>query len=211
MKLLVVRHGRTASNAAGRYQGSIDTDLDEVGVAQAHALDGALPGDLELVVCSPLRRACRTAEIFATARGLPLAMDGAFRERSVGVFEGLTAPEARERYPELWAREITRRWDDAPPGGESIGALFERLTPGLAALRDAYADRRVVLVAHGFVSKAIRAICTGRYDDYFDWLLANGQVLEVTIPADLRTREASTFRDAFLAGTGGAVILRRDD
>lgn len=200
MKMLVVRHGRTASNAEGRYQGSIDTDLDDVGVAQAQALDGVLPRDLELVVSSPLRRARRTAEIFCASRGLPLLLDERFRERSVGIYEGLTGAEVRERHPELWARDVTRSWDEAPPRGESIGELFQRLTGALAALRDAHEGRRVLLVAHGFVGKAIRAICTARYDDYFDWLLGNGAVLDVAIPASL-PGDIATFREAFLAGT----------
>jgi broad specificity phosphatase PhoE len=209
MRLLVVRHGRTASNAEGRYQGSIDTDLDEVGVAQAHALDGALPRDLDLVVASPMRRARRTAEIFCASRGLPLLLDARFRERSVGIYEGLTAPEVRERHPDLWAHDVTRRWDDAPPNGESIGELFQRLTGALAEIRDAHDGQRVVLVAHGFVGKAIRAICTGRYDDYFDWLLGNGQVLDVTIPAHL-PGDLATFREAFVAGTRVAANRAAD-
>jgi broad specificity phosphatase PhoE len=209
VRLLVVRHGRTASNAEGRYQGSIDTDLDDVGVAQAHALDGALPRDLDLVVCSPMRRARRTAEILCAARDLPLVVDARFRERSVGIYEGLTVAEIRERHPDLWARNVTRRWAEAPPDGESIGALFARLAAGLAALRDEHGDGRVVLVAHGFVSKALRAICTGRYDDYFDWLLGNGQVLDVTVPATLST-EPDAYREAFVAGTGMAALSVAD-
>jgi broad specificity phosphatase PhoE len=47
--LLVVRHGRTRSNAKGGYQGSIDTDLDEVGVEQARALAAFLPRDVDAV------------------------------------------------------------------------------------------------------------------------------------------------------------------
>jgi probable phosphoglycerate mutase len=190
MRLLVVRHGRTRSNAEGRYQGSIDTDLDEVGLDQARALATQLPGDVEVVVSSPLRRARQTAEAFCAARGLPLTFEPAFRERSLGVFEGLTAAEVRERHPELHSRRVTQLWDDAPPGGESIGAVFERVAAGLHALREAHAGRRVLLVAHGYVSRVIRATCLGRVDDFHAWMLGNGALLEVEIPDDAIRRPA---------------------
>lgn len=183
MRLLLVRHGRTRSNAEGRYQGTIDTPLDEVGLAQARALDRHLPRDLELVLSSPLRRARETAEILCAARGLPLAIEPGFRERGVGVYEGLTTAEIRERHPDLWARQLTRSWDDAPPGGEPIGALVARVEAALAGLRATCQGRRTVLVAHGFVAKAVRAICLGRADDWFDWQLDNAAVLDVEIPS----------------------------
>ncbi len=183
MRLLLVRHGRTRSNAEGRYQGSIDVPLDEVGVAQAQALDALLPRDLELVLASPLQRARATAEIFCAARSLPLAIEPGFRERSVGVYEGLTAAEIGERHPEARARELMRSWDEAPPGGESLGELFARVEAALAGLRARYAERRVVLVAHGFVARAVRALCIGRADDFYAWQLANAGVLDVRIPA----------------------------
>lgn len=198
MRLLLVRHGRTRSNAEGRYQGTIDTPLDEVGLAQARALDGQLPRDLDLVLSSPLRRARETAEILCAARGLPLAIEPGFRERGVGIYEGLTTAEIRERHPDLWARNLTRSWDEAPPGGESIGALVARIEAALAGIRTRFSGQRVVLVAHGFVAKAVRAICLGRADDWFAWQLGNAAVLEVEIPevsADLAKIRAAIPED----------------
>lgn len=207
MRLLLVRHGRTRSNAEGRYQGSIDTPLDEVGLAQTHALDAQLPQELDLVLASPLRRARHTAEIFCAARSLPLTIDAEFRERSVGIFEGLTRAEIRERHPELWARDLTHSWDEAPAGGEPLGALVARIEAALTRVRATFGGRRVVLVAHGFVAKAVRAICLGRGDDWFTWQLDNAAVLEVEIPATPadRTRlrgevQAAAERDICLPG-----------
>lgn len=182
MKLLVVRHGRTRSNAEGRYQGSIDTDLDEVGIEQARALDALLPRDVDAVATSPLRRARRTAEIFCAARDLPLEIVEGFHERSGGVFEGLTFADARERYAELWARGIMHSWDEAPPGGESVREVAERVVRGLELLRARFEGRRLVLVAHGFVSRVIRAACGERFDDFHGWTLDNAATLEVEIP-----------------------------
>ena len=190
MHLIVLRHGRTAFNAEGRYQGSIDTDLDATGLAQAAQLHAALPPQIDAIVSSPMRRALRTAEAVAGARGLPISLAAEFRERGAGVFEGLTAPEARERHPALWQRSITRQWGEGPPGGESIRDVFVRVASGLVRLHDALAGRTVLLVAHGFVSKAIRAAVLGRTDDFFAWQLRNCECLPLTVdPHQLRSLE----------------------
>jgi probable phosphoglycerate mutase len=181
MHLIVLRHGRTAFNAEGRYQGSIDTDLDETGRAQAAGLHAVLPPDIDVLVSSPMRRARQTAEAIGAARGLPLELAGDFRERGAGVLEGLTLPEVQARHPELWARRVLRQWDEGPPGGESIRDVFHRVARGLDALRGAYPGRRVVLVAHGFVSKAIRATALGHVDDFFSWQLRNGEHVALEI------------------------------
>jgi probable phosphoglycerate mutase len=190
----VVRHGRTASNAEGRYQGSIDTELDEVGIAQAQGLHAALPRCVDVVLSSPMRRARQTADIVCGSLGVRPVLSAAFRERSVGLFEGLTAAEAATRHPGLWAIQVTRQWSGAPPGGESIEAVFHRVSAGLAALQAAYPGRTVLLVAHGFVSKVIRALLLGRTDDFFEWTLGNCAHVEFVFteplrasPDDLRT------------------------
>lgn len=108
MQLYVVRHGETQANAEGRYQGSLDIDLNERGVLQARELREKLPAQIDAVIVSPLRRAQQTAAIVFADDGLQLPTLDAFRERGVGVFEGLTQAEAAQRYPDLWAQNITR-------------------------------------------------------------------------------------------------------
>jgi probable phosphoglycerate mutase len=183
MQLYVVRHGETQANAQGRYQGSLDADLNENGVMQAQGLREKLPVHIDSVVVSPLRRAQQTAQIIFADSLLTARTLDAFRERSVGVFEGLTQHEARERYPDLWAQNITRRWALAPTDGESIAQLFERVRAGLNELLAANAHQVVVLVAHGFVAKALRALVRQDLSDFFDWQLRNGEVLSLQIDA----------------------------
>ncbi|QZP31086.1 histidine phosphatase family protein [Pseudomonas sp. DR48] len=183
MQLYVVRHGETEANAKGRYQGSLDAQLNENGVVQAMVLRTKLPAHIDSVVASPLRRAQQTARIIFVDGLLTVRTLDAFRERSVGVFEGLTQHEARERYPELWVQNITRRWALAPTDGESIEQVFERIRAGLNELLAANAHQVVVLVAHGFVAKVIRALVRRDLSDFFDWQLRNGEVLSLQIDA----------------------------
>jgi probable phosphoglycerate mutase len=181
MQLYVVRHGETQANAEGRYQGSLDVDLNERGVLQARELRVKLPVQIDTVVVSPLRRAQQTAAIVFVDDGLALSTLDAFRERGVGVFEGLTQVEAAQRYPELWAQNITRQWDLAPTDGESVSQFVERIRGGLNELLVNHGQQVVVLVAHGVVAKAIRALVRDDFSDFFDWQLRNGEVLTLKI------------------------------
>jgi len=142
-----------------------------------------LPVHIDSVVVSPLRRAQQTARIIFADDVLPVRTLEAFRERSVGVFEGLTQHEARERYPDLWAQNITRQWSLAPPEGESIVDVVERVRAGLNALLADDSHQVIVLVAHGFVAKTIRALVRQDFSDFFDWQLRNGEVLSLQIDA----------------------------
>jgi 2,3-bisphosphoglycerate-dependent phosphoglycerate mutase len=184
MKLLIVRHGETQFNAEGRYLGALDADLNVVGISQAEALHFILPDALDGVVCSPLRRARRTAEILCQGRSVELSIDEAFRERNVGVFEGLTREEAQSRFPALWAQNVTRQWKQAPTGGETIAEVVERVVEGLGRMYEKYQDRVIVLVAHGFVAKVARAVTQAGFDDFFEWQLANGTVCELVLTTD---------------------------
>jgi broad specificity phosphatase PhoE len=181
MRLLVARHGETQFNAEGRYLGSLDPPLTLRGTAQAAALSELLPQVVDEIVCSPLMRARQTAEILCARRGLRLSILEAFRERDVGAFDGLTPAEAAARYPSQWAQNVTRRWSMAPPGGESIAAVVERIHAGLGALLAQSSGETVVLVAHGFVAKVIRGLEDPGKHDFFDWQLPNGGVLEIAL------------------------------
>ncbi|VVP79503.1 2,3-bisphosphoglycerate-dependent phosphoglycerate mutase [Pseudomonas fluorescens] len=177
MDVYVVRHGETWANAEQRYLGSLDPALTERGRGQALALKEYLPGDLDVLIVSPRLRARETADILNQRLGLPVEILDCFRERDVGVFEGLTQAEASTRYPQLWSQNITRRWDIGPTGGESIADVVKRVSEGLVALQSSYPAKKVLLVAHGFVAKIIRALAKGDLGDLFDWQLSNGTLL----------------------------------
>ncbi|WP_110708308.1 histidine phosphatase family protein [Salinicola sp. CR57] len=177
MHLYVVRHGETWANVEQRYLGALDPELTVLGRQQAEALGGRLPEALDVIIVSPKLRARETAMILNEERGLPVEIMDCFRERSVGVFEGLTQAEARERYQGLWARNITRQWDAAPDGGESIHEIVARVRGGLSELASRYPTNNILLVAHGVVAKVIRALSKGDFSDFYDWKLSNGSML----------------------------------
>ncbi|OPA91395.1 histidine phosphatase [Pseudomonas fluorescens] len=177
MNLYVVRHGETWANAERRYLGALDPELTELGREQAASLSKKLPSGIEVLIVSPRLRAQQTAQILNGELNLELLTMGEFRERDVGVFEGLTQAEARAMHPQLWAQNITRQWAVGPTGGESIADVVARVHQGLVELAALYPERVVLLVAHGFVAKVIRALARGDFSDFFNWQLSNGEML----------------------------------
>ncbi|MFM5705538.1 histidine phosphatase family protein [Aeromonas veronii] len=179
MELVVIRHGETQANAEERYQGALDIGLNDDGVRQISCLAEKMAvaqQPFDRLLASPLLRTRESAAILSRQLGLPVELVPAFRERDVGLFEGLT-----DRYPELWARNITRRWAEAPTGGETIDEVIARISQGLTELASTMQGERILLVAHGVVAKVIRAVTIAGFDDFFEWQLPNGGMLSVRL------------------------------
>ncbi len=152
-RILLVRHGETEWNAAGRVQGGTDTPLSDIGRAQAGRLAARLARTpLAAVYASDLSRARETAETLAVPHGLPVVTDARLRERGYGAWEGLALTEIAARYPDEWDQYHGRRLLDAPvPGGETWDQVIARFLPALRQIvRDHPGpDETVLLVGHG--------------------------------------------------------------
>jgi probable phosphoglycerate mutase len=176
--LFLVRHGETDWNLAGRWQGQTDVPLNEAGRAQARALAARMHAEgIVTVAASDLLRARTTAEIVAAELGLEVrVVDHRLREQSFGAFEGLTARECAERFPEAWARYLAD-WRSTPPGGESGAEVLARVVP---ALKDVAAlGAPALVVMHGralrtFVREVLGAIPGAAPEVPYDRRIANG-------------------------------------
>ncbi|HZK04954.1 MAG TPA: histidine phosphatase family protein [Actinomycetaceae bacterium] len=153
-RIVLWRHGQTDYNLEGRCQGRIDIELNAEGRRQAAAGAAALTrflGERRVgaIVASDLMRARVTAEHLCRALGMDVVLDSRLRERSFGVFEGLSGTEI-ERH---WASEY-RLWKsgETPPGigFESKGSAARRVA---AAVEDHAAPlgahETLVVVGHG--------------------------------------------------------------
>jgi broad specificity phosphatase PhoE len=145
-RLTLIRHGLTAWNVEGRFQGQTDVPLSDEGRAQARALAGyvAAVQGVDAVVSSPLVRAVETARIAFPDQAI--ATDARLRELHFGVFEGHTLAENEAHA--AWPAWIADPYGTAPPGGESYRALRERAVAWLVEARAAYDGAHVVAVAH---------------------------------------------------------------
>jgi broad specificity phosphatase PhoE len=149
---LLVRHGRTAANAAGLLLGRLDPGLDEVGVEQAERLAAAI-GPVQRVVSSPLRRARETAERL----GHPVDVDERWVALDYGDLDGRPAREVGADVWDRWRSDPTF----VPAGGESIAALSVRVAAACEDLLVDAAEADVVVVSHVSPIKAAVAWALG--------------------------------------------------
>ncbi len=154
-RLLLLRHGRTASNVEQRFQGQIDVPLDDVGLVQAERVAVALQDWLShegsgglRIVSSDLQRTLQTATPLAERLGLPVELDAGLRERSAGRWEGLLRPEARALDPELF-EAWTSGQDVAVGGGETLSEAGRRAGAALAVQLGRMDGGLLVAVGHG--------------------------------------------------------------
>lgn len=159
--LVLVRHGRTAANAAGLLQGHVDLPLDDEGRAQAAAL-AAVVRSARRVVTSPLQRARSTAE----ALGLPVTVDERWVELDYGEWDQRPVASVPEETWRVWRSDP----DFAPPGGESLNALGRRVRSACADLAAEAAAEDVVVVSHVSPIKAAVAWALG-VSDLVSWRL----------------------------------------
>jgi broad specificity phosphatase PhoE len=147
--LWLVRHGETEWSKSGQHTGITDLPLTENGERQAKAVRDLL-GDLPrpYVICSPLQRAQRTAEL----AGLDInAVDPELVEWNYGEYEGRTTAEIREQVPD-WSI-----WTHGARGGEAPQAVQARADRVLKRAAEHLGDGAVVLVGHGHFSRALGA------------------------------------------------------
>lgn len=148
-RLVLIRHGQTDWNAAGRYQGQSDPPLNAQGLAQAHEAAEKLRGvGLEVLYSSPLARAYQTAGIIARALDIPLHTDPRLVEIDQGDWEGRLVTEIEQLYPDLLRRWRTEPWSTTPPGGESLYRVQERVHEALDHILARHRGQCVGLVAH---------------------------------------------------------------
>lgn len=148
MSLWIVRHGRTQANKSGVLLGRADPSLDEVGREQAAAIVAALPTP-DVLVSSPLARTRETAEAF----GQDVVADERFIEVDYGDYDLMPLSKVPTPVWDRWRSEL----DFVPPNGESMGAMFKRVSAGLSELQDTAADAEVVVVSH--VSPIKASLC----------------------------------------------------
>ena len=152
LTLLAIRHGETVLNLAKRYQGHSDSLLTETGRNQVSSLGRRMAKiKFDSLISSDLGRAQETASIIAEYTGHPVQTDSRLRERNYGVLEGLTAPEIRDRYPEVLEQLDANDPEYIIPEGESHRQHYQRNVAVIEELLSGKDGGRIVLAVHGGV------------------------------------------------------------
>ncbi|HEY5883534.1 MAG TPA: histidine phosphatase family protein [Pyrinomonadaceae bacterium] len=147
--VLLIRHGQSRGNAEGRFGGHTDTPLSARGRRQAEATAEALASEkFAAIYSSDLKRAVQTAEPLARATRAKLITSDAFRERSVGVMEGLTFEEAAAQHPEQYAALLHRDFEHVLQGGESYRQTLDRASKKLDEAIEKHRGGRIAVFTH---------------------------------------------------------------
>jgi probable phosphoglycerate mutase len=76
-------------------------------------------------------------------------MDAGLRERHMGIFQGMTVAEMRERFPQERQDYERIGFEYVIPGGESARQRLERSIHVLTAIAERHTDETVVAITHG--------------------------------------------------------------
>ena len=150
VRLLLIRHAATAWTAQGRFQGQTDIPLSPHGRRQATALAQRLRAEtLYRLYASDLQRAWETARAIAAPHALPVHAEPRLREMAFGRWEGLTYAEIQQQDAQSLAAWEHDQLHSAPPGGETLLQMTERVRAAYVDMLAAGQDKTVGLVAHG--------------------------------------------------------------
>ena len=147
--VLLIRHGQSKGNAERRFGGHTATPLSARGRNQAEATARTLKSEsITAIYSSDLARALETAKPLANMTGLTVQSTTAFRERDVGVMEGLTFEDAAQQHPEQYAALLRRDFDYVLSGGESYRQLLDRARQKLDEVIEENSGGKIAVFSH---------------------------------------------------------------
>ncbi|AGB41628.1 alpha-ribazole phosphatase [Halobacteroides halobius DSM 5150] len=161
-EIVLVRHGETDWNQAGRFQGSEDIPLNDKGKSQAKKLAQRLKNkQFDAIYASDLSRAFKTAEIIADNHNLVIKERKALQEINFGEWEGLTFADLQAEYQsefEAWEQDPVT---NGAPSGENLAKFQTRVVASLKKILIDDTSKRVLVVTHGGVVRVLVATFLG--------------------------------------------------
>lgn len=152
----LLRHGEVEGFEKQRYNGHGDVKLTEIGRLQSSAFAENLQQfRISAVYSSDLRRCRFAAEQISALQGLEPELRSDLRELNIGEWEGRTWQELQRDYPEFWQARLDDIVNVAPPGGETLLQLAERVRPVFAEIVAAHPEEELVIVGHGGTNRVL--------------------------------------------------------
>ena len=160
-QVYLARHGQTAYNLEGRFQGQLPVPLDDTGRAQAAELaeraaagagggTGGAGGTPFLTLwCSPLLRARETADVVAARIGLEPREDPRLMETDAGDWTDRSFADVQAQAPDAFAAFVSGEPDFAFPSGESFAQQGVRVAATLTDVEQG--PLPALVVCHGGV------------------------------------------------------------
>jgi len=181
--LYLIRHGETTHNRDGVIQGHTESDLSDLGLAQAERVRDRLDGvDLVKAYSSPMRRARETCRIALEGKVSIETHDG-LKEINLGSWEGKSAADLRREYPKdvkLWFVSPTKIHIE---GAETIKQFRDRVTSAVGEIQAKHQDQTIALFAHGgVICTYLTALLNMKEDDIWRFKIRNASVTRIIFP-----------------------------
>lgn len=162
-RICFVRHGETDWNVEKRIQGFTDIPLNEKGRGQALAMAfNAAHVSFKAIYSSDLVRALDTAKALAAREDLEIKPLPQLRERNYGIFQGITAAEGADRYPEAYRLYAARDPHYDFETGESMLDFAARVGEAVDWMVRHHSGQTIAAVTHGGVLDILFRKATGR-------------------------------------------------
>jgi broad specificity phosphatase PhoE len=134
-------HATTFDNEAKIASGWNDVDLSPKGIEQAQELiERARVRHIDVIFCSDLQRAVKTAVPTANALHIPIYADQRLRECDYGSFT--------QKPSEVVAIEKPKRITEPFPNGESYQQTLARMKEVIDWLKADFSDKTILIIGH---------------------------------------------------------------
>lgn len=166
MKLYVIRHGQTNCNKENKYNCRYDEDINETGIEQAKEASNQVGKlDIDLIICSPLKRTRHTNSII-NVNNVPTVYDDRIIEREGGKLTNTIIDDYFvKEYYNYYSTNIVE-------GLETLPELFNRVHSFIDDIKNKYKNKNILLVTHGAVARAIQF--------YFEDMPSDGMLLKIS-------------------------------
>lgn len=173
--LYLIRHGEIEANIDRRWHGHTDSELTELGKAQATQLGrylGKQHSNVRTIYSSPLKRTRLTTELINEHLNLqPIFLD-ALMEYGIGLLENTLYEELHGKVG--FFRKIAADFHYAPTGGESLTEVMTRMLAAFSEIGQKHAGEEVVVVSHGAaMAIALAGLMDGKPFPFFHYHTSN--------------------------------------
>jgi len=185
VRLFLLRHGETEASVSGQYVGSgSDIPLTAAGMKMAVQFANAYKSyDWKAIYCSPLLRTRQTLAPLQEALTCPVNFRDGLREINYGEWELKTASQIKETDPEAMRKFHEEGDTFAPPGGENVISVLNRVNAVLEEVKKDHLDGDVLFVSHRTTLRVLLCSLLGvevkRYRKSFEYLVCSVSMLEL--------------------------------
>ncbi len=158
----IIRHCEAQGNLTGVFQGSTDFDISPKGEKQLEKLAERCKSiNFDIAYSSPLVRACKTARAALKYSNAQLITDSGLAEINGGDMEGKPWNRLGELFPAEYLLWDNKFCDFSAPNGESVRAVYERISKTFQKTVDMNKGRSIGIFSHGCAIRILMCYIKG--------------------------------------------------